>query len=229
MALKYPHLFEPITLGNVTYRNRIFASPTGAPSIAPPEYLRRDIVAFYELRAKGGAAVVTLGDGIVHTPTGLMHPHKLRLDDPNMVPSLSNTARAIRQYGAIPSAELSHGGKYANVSNLCTRDMKTGNPAYGPDHEFTPDGAEILEMPEDIILTIVDAFGAAAKRVKDCGFGMVIVHGGHGWLLHQFMSPITNHRKDAYGGSRRTGSAFPSWCSTASAKPSDRASRSNSA
>ena len=200
--MKYPHLFSPLTLGNVTYRNRIFASPTGSPMVIPPEYLKRECTAFYELRAKGGAAVVTLGDGIVHTPTGLMHPYKLRLDDPSIIPSLANTARAIRQHGAVPSLELSHGGKYANVANLVSKDPRTGMPAYGPDHEFTPDGAEILEMPEEIIQTIVASYGAAAKRAKDCGYGMVIVHGGHGWLLHQFMSPNTNHRKDRYGGCR---------------------------
>lgn len=203
MKLKYPHLFSPIKLGNVTFRNRIFAAPTGNSGIAPPEYLKREYTAFYELRARGGAASVSLGEGVVHTPTGLQHPWKLRLDDPSIVPSLANTARAIRQHGAIPTAELAHGGKYANVANLVSRDIiGSGDnlPAYGPDRELTPGGVEIHAMPEHIIETIVEAYGKAAKRVKDCGFGMVIVHGGHGWLLHQFMSAATNHRKDRFGG-----------------------------
>lgn len=200
--MKYPHLFSPIKLGNIVYRNRIFASPTGSPMVIPPEYLKRECTAFYELRAKGGAAVVALGDGIVHTPTGLMHPYKLRLDDPNIIPSLANTARAIRQHGAIASLELSHGGKFANVSNFVYKGAQPDLPAYGPDHEVTADGVEILEMPEEIIETIIKAYGAAAAVGKLCGFGMVIVHAGHGWLLHQFMSPNTNHRKDQYGGSR---------------------------
>lgn len=206
--MNYPHLFSPIKLGNVTYRNRIFASPTGNSQVIPGDYLKRECIAFYELRAKGGAAVVALGDGIVHTPTGLMHPYKLRLDDPDVVPSLSAAARAIRQHGAVPSLELSHGGKYANVANLCSKNTRTGMPPYGPDHEFTADGTEIFEMPEEIIDTIVKAYGDAAALGKMCGFGMVIVHGGHGWLLHQFMSPNTNHRTDAYGGSRENRMRF---------------------
>lgn len=212
MKLKYPHLFSPIKLGNVTFRNRIFSAPTGNSGIAPPEYLKREYAAFYELRAKGGAASVSLGEGVVHTPTGLHHPWKLRLDDHATVPSLSNTARAIRQHGAIPTAELAHGGKYANVANLVSRDIiGSGNslPAYGPDHETSPSGTEILEMPEHIIETIVDFYGKAAKRVKDCGFGMVIIHGGHGWLLHQFMSAATNHRKDKFGGSVENRARLP--------------------
>ncbi|MCD8240609.1 MAG: hypothetical protein LUB58_04385, partial [Oscillospiraceae bacterium] len=120
--MKYPHLFSPLQLGKVTYRNRIFASPTGLPMVIPPEYLKRECTAFYELRAQGGAAVVALGDGIVHTPTGLMHPYKLRLDDPNIIPSLSNTARALRPHGARASVALSHGGKYASVSYLVGTD-----------------------------------------------------------------------------------------------------------
>ncbi len=207
--MKYPHLFSPIQLGKTWFRNRIFASPTGLPMVIPPEYLKQECTAFYELRAKGGAASVSLGDGIVHTPTGLMHPYKLRLDDPNVVPSLSNTARAIRQHGAIATLELSHGGKFANVANLCSKDTRTGLPPYGPDHEFTADGAEILEMPEEIIDAIVKSYGEAAALAKMCGFGMVIVHGGHGWLLHQFMSPNTNHRRDGYGGSRENRLRFP--------------------
>ena len=198
--MKYPHLFSPIKLGSVTFRNRIFAAPTSAHSIAPPEYLKRESVAYYELRARGGAASVSLGDGIVHSPTGLMHSYKLQLDDPEIIPSISNTARSIRQHGAVPVIEFSHGGKYANVVNLISKKTKS-LPAYGPDHEFTPEGDEILEMPEDVIETIVEAYGDAAKRAKMCGYGMIMIHGGHGWLLNQFISPKTNHRKDRFGGS----------------------------
>ena len=200
--MKYPHLFSPITLGNTMYRNRIFASPTGSPMLIPGEYLKAECRAFYELRAKGGAAVVALGDGIVHTPTGLMHPYKIQLDDESAVPSLGAMARAITRHGAVASVELSHGGKYANIPNLVSKTTSTGLPPYGPDHEFISDGVEIFEMPEELILTIVKAYGEAAARAKMCGFGHMIIHGGHGWLLSQFMSPATNHRKDAFGGSR---------------------------
>ena len=206
--MNYPHLFSPIRLGNVTYRNRIFASPTGSPMVIPGEYLKRECIAFYELRARGGAAVVTLGDGIVHTPTGLMHPYKLQLDDPSIVPSVAAAARAITRHGAVASMELSHGGKYANIANFVSKTTRTGMPPYGPDHEFTADGVEIFEMPEEIIETIIRAYADAARLAKSSGYGMVIVHGGHGWLLQQFMSPKTNHRTDRFGGSRENRCRF---------------------
>lgn len=108
VTLKYPHLFTPIRLGNVTLRNRIIASPTGGPAIMPPQYITRETAAFWELRAKGGASVVTLGDNVVDSETGLMHPHKMRIDDSGIIPSLTNTARYITQYGAVASLELEH-------------------------------------------------------------------------------------------------------------------------
>ncbi|MBR6258638.1 MAG: FAD-dependent oxidoreductase [Oscillospiraceae bacterium] len=199
--MKYPHLFSPITLGNLTYRNRIFASPTGLPMVIPGEFLKRECIAFYEQRAKGGAASVSLGDCIVHTPTGLQHPYKPRLDDPYIISSLAAAARAISRHGAVAALELSHGGKFANNANFVTKTMSTGLPAYGPDEEMTPEGVLIREMPEELINTIVEAYGNAARLAKNMGFGMIVVHGGHGWLLHQFMSPKTNHRKDKFGGS----------------------------
>ena len=108
VTLKYHHLFSSIRLGNVTLRNRIIASPTGGPAIMPPQYITRETAAFWELRAKSGASVVTLGDNVVDSETGLMHPHKMRIDDSGIIPSLTNTARDITQYGAVASLELEH-------------------------------------------------------------------------------------------------------------------------
>lgn len=199
MKCKYPHLFQPIRLGSLLLKNRIFAAPASQPDVNPGVYLKKENVAYYEARAKGGAAVVNLGDTVVHTRTGRAQPHKPLMDDPAVVPSLSDAARAIRQHGAFACLELSHCGKYANVPNLVSKQTYNEKP-YGPMEEINPDGVKIYEMPEEIILEIVEAFGAAAATAKRCGFDLVMIHGGHGWLLHQFMSP-NNNRADQYGGS----------------------------
>jgi 2,4-dienoyl-CoA reductase-like NADH-dependent reductase (Old Yellow Enzyme family)/thioredoxin reductase len=208
VTLKYPHLLSPIQIGNVTLRNRIMASPTGSPAIMPPEYIKRESAAFWELRAKGGAAVVTLGDNVVDSETGLMHPHKMRIDDPAIIPSLANTARYIQQYGAIPSLELQHGGKFSNAKNMVSEAMSCDKPTYGPNHELNEAGEEILEMPEEIIYRICEKFGQAATIAKACGYRMICVHGGHGWLLHQFLSPSMNFRTDQFGGSTENRARF---------------------
>jgi 2,4-dienoyl-CoA reductase-like NADH-dependent reductase (Old Yellow Enzyme family)/thioredoxin reductase len=205
----YPHLLSPIRLGRVTYRNRLFASPTSNPQSCPPEYLTADLRAFFELRAKGGAASVCLGDTIVDTPTGKTHPYKMFIDDPASVPSLSALARDIKRHGAVASLELTHGGKFANVPNFISRTRVEGATAYGPVDEINKDGIEIREMPEDLILRLVGAFGAGAARAKACGFDMISIHGGHGWLIHQFLSPAQNTRKDKYGGCLENRLRFP--------------------
>lgn len=198
MECKYPHLFAPIRLGSLLLKNRIFAAPASQPDVNPGIYLKKENVAYYEARAKGGAAVVNLGDTVVHSRTGRAQPHKPLMDDPAVVPSLSDAARAIRQHGAFACLELSHGGKYANVANLVSS-QTSGLTPYGPVEEVDSNGVLIHEMPEKVILEIVEAFGAAAATAKRCGFDLVMIHGGHGWLLHQFMSP-KNDRKDRFGG-----------------------------
>jgi 2,4-dienoyl-CoA reductase-like NADH-dependent reductase (Old Yellow Enzyme family)/thioredoxin reductase len=187
----------------------MFASPTSNPQSCPSEYLTADLRAFFELRAKGGAASVCLGDTIIDTPTGKTHPYKMFIDDPASVPSLSALARDIKRHGAVASLELTHGGKFANVPNFISRTREEGCAVYGPVDEVNKDGIEIREMPEDLIFRIADAFGAGAARAKACGFNMISIHGGHGWLIHQFLSPAQNTRKDKYGGNLENRLRFP--------------------
>ena len=202
MERKYPHLFSPKRVGDVTFRNRIFSPPASHYMVCAPAYLTKECRAFFELRAKGGAAAVCLGDSIVDKKTGYTHPYKIFMDDPAVVPSISALARDISRHGAVPSLELTHGGKFANVPNIIVSERVGAAPTYGPSHEINADGYEVLEMSETLIEKLVEDFGRAAARAKSCGFEMITVHGGHGWLLAQFMSPGTNRRTDKYGGSR---------------------------
>lgn len=196
---RYEHVLSPITLGKTIFRNRIFASPVSLPDYSNEARMSDRQKMFYGLRAKGGAASVSTGDGIVEKKTGFGHPYKLGLDDPSIYPALSDMTRLVRQYGAIPTLELSHCGKFSNVANMIGN-MQSGKKPYGPVHEFTKNGEEIFEMPVDMIKDIAKAYGRAAAMGKDAGFGMILIHAGHGWLLQQFMSP-SNDRSDEFGGS----------------------------
>jgi 2,4-dienoyl-CoA reductase-like NADH-dependent reductase (Old Yellow Enzyme family)/thioredoxin reductase len=204
---KYPNLFTPIKLGELVLRNRILQAPMGPNNLTPEGYLTPETIAFYEARAAGGAAVVTIGESIVHSRTGAGHKTSmdlLSLDNPAVYPSLRRAARAIKHHGAIPSIELQHAGKYGGFG----KNESDPRVRYGPSHEVTPDGQEILEMPEEMILEIVEAYGKAAFRLKEVGFEMLLIHAGHGWLLHQFISPVDNKRKDKYGGSLENRARF---------------------
>lgn len=200
MERKYPHLCQPITLGNVTFRNRMFASPIGATDIdkdcVPVERTR----AFYELRAKGGAAAVTMSELVVHPETDGSHMLHLDLATVGSLAAFTFTADAIKRHGAVPSVEFSHSGQYAGTY-MADKDKKQGLTQYGPSDGVRPDGRKVTALTKEQIADIVKRYGETAILAKRAGFEMIMVHGGHTWLLNQFMSPFFNHRTDEYGGS----------------------------
>ena len=195
---KYPNLFSPIVLGSALFRNRIFASPTGCLNTNGDGYLNDNASAFYGRKAMGGAASVATFEGIVDTEFGRRGSIQFCMDKPNVRQMLSSVAFGIKSYGAVASMELSHAGMYANRP-LSVFDIKQTGLAYGP-VECELEGRTVLPMNEEIIERTIRKYAEAAILAKQCGFGMVTVHAGHGWLLHQFMSPITNTRTDKWGG-----------------------------
>ena len=198
--MKYPHLFEPIQIGNTLFKNRIFSAPLGSADVNLEGTFTEEAYKFYERKAQGGAACVTLGEAIVDSRYGKRHPYQLSLDTKLPKRSLSRVADCIRRHGAIPNIELQHSGFHA------TPGITTPNYWGGTDKVYGPspcvfNGVQVLEMPEDLILETIDKFAEAAKFCKDEGFGMVMVHAGHGWLLNEFMAERINHRTDRWGGS----------------------------
>ena len=125
------------------------------------------------------------------------------LDDPTAVPYLVKMADAIHSGGAAAEIEIDHGGA------LCDPVFIGGKNAIGPSGYVDDWGDEVKEMTEEQIYEIADKFAEAAATAKACGFDMVMIHAGHGWLLHQFISEITNHRTDKWGGSLENRMRFP--------------------
>ena len=200
MVRKYPHLSQPIKIGNVTFRNRMFSAPMGGTDITADCCIGRGSTAFYELRAKGGAAAVTVSECMVHPETDGSHAYHLDLSTPGSLSGFTYTADAIRRHGAIASVELSHSGQYAGTY-LTDKGKKQGLAQYGPSAGVRPDGLEVKALTKEQIDDIVRAYGDCAGLAKRAGFEMVMVHGGHGWLINQFLSSYFNHREDEYGGS----------------------------
>lgn len=200
MQKKYPHLCAPITLGRVTFRNRMFAAPMGGTDINTDCSVGPRTPGFYELRAKGGAAAVTASELVVHPATDASHMFHLDLQTPGCLAGWTFLADAIMRHGAIPSVELSHSGQYAGTY-LVDKDKKKGLVQFGPSDWVRPDGIPVKALTKEQIIDIVKAYGETAALAKRAGFQMVMVHGGHGWLVNQFLSPAFNHRSDEYGGS----------------------------
>lgn len=201
MQRKFPNLSKPIKIGNTYFRNRMFGAPMGGTDITKDCTIGpKKTTAFYENRAKGGVATVTVSELVVHPKTEGSHMYHLDLQTVDSLASFTYTADAIRRHGAIASVELSHSGQYAGTY-LVDKDKKAGLNQWGPSDGTRPDGREVKALTQELIDEIVAAYGEKAALAKKAGFEMVMVHGGHGWLVNQFLSPYFNKRTDKYGGS----------------------------
>ena len=200
MKRKFPHLCSPIMVGRVTFRNRMFSAPMGGTDITNDGCIGPKSTAFYELRGKGGAGAVTVSECMVHPKTDGSHAYHLDTTILNSLASATYTADAIRRHGAIASLELSHSGMYAGTY-MTDKSKQKSMHQWGADDTVRADGVKVKALTEDMIKEIVEAYGQTAALAKRAGFEMLIIHGGHGWLINQFLSPYFNHRHDAYGGS----------------------------
>lgn len=223
MNHKYKELFSPLTIRNITLKNRIEASPISLFDLActPEKHPSKDGEGFYRIRAMGGAAIVTIGDGIVH-PTGIdsgyLPSPKIMICNDDNIPFITAISEEIQRYGAIACMQLNHAGMLSTSADFS---------GWGPDfidfsENLMPSALSdqnsegqvdsrhgiVKYMTEEMIEEITEAFGTSALRAKRCGFDMVQVHAAHGWLLHQFLSPLTNHRTDRFGGSLENRARF---------------------
>jgi len=200
MNRKYPHLCQPITLGRTTFKNRMFSAPMGGTDIGAEGNIGPGSRAFYELRAKGGAGAVTVSECMVHPQTDGSQAFHLDRAIWGSLQSATLAADAIRRHGAIASLELSHSGQFAGTY-MTDKDAKAHMHQWGVSPSVRADGMEICELSREQIADIVAAYGRVAGLAKVAGFEMLMIHGGHGWLINQFFSPLFNHRTDEYGGS----------------------------
>ena len=200
MEYKYPHLCAPITLGRTTFRNRMFSAPMGGTDIANDGCIGPKSTAFYELRGKGGAAAVTVSECMVHPATDGSHAYHLDESILNSLACATYTADAIRRHGAIPSLELSHSGMFAGTY-MTDKSKQKSLHQWGPCDTTRADGVPVKALTVEMIHEITAAYAHVAGLARRAGFELLMIHGGHGWLLNQFLSPLFNHRTDEYGGS----------------------------
>ena len=214
MNNNYPLLFSPLKVGRVTFRNRILAAP-GSPVL---DY--RSTTAFYENKARGGAACVTFGRHAVSSkyrvePRGATF---VLNGDEQDVRDLSCAVRAVKSFGALANIQLNHHGEVYRYG---------GTPPIGPTARTNWDGLQVVEMNEEMIEEAIEAYANAAAFCKRAGFDMIHLHGAHGWLLAEFVSPYFNKRKDRWGEASRTGRDSPWRSSSGTARRSGETSRSS--
>ena len=191
MDKAYYKLFEPIAIGNVTARNRIYmpSMVTGYASYSGESTIRD--IGWYETRAKGGAGIITIDCACISKDGRLMWCQRGLWDD-GLVTHFSEIVDVIKSHGARVSVQLHHAGIMSVESPVSPSGI--GYQCYPPTppNELTTVEAEQL----------VNKFVEAAVRAKNSGVDMVELHGAHGYLIFEFTSPLTNRRIDKYGKDR---------------------------
>lgn len=206
-------LFSRFKLRGLDFKNRIFVSPMC-------QYSAQDGIAdtwhmvHLGSRAVGGAALVMV-EATAVVPEGRISPHDMGIWSDRHAEALAPIARFIREQGAVPAIQLAHAGRKASAdapwSSRGPLGQENGGwqvvaPSAVP---FSPSSPLPRELAEAELDVIVAAFVAAAKRSLAAGFEVVEIHMAHGYLLHEFLSPLSNRRNDTYGGSLENRARFP--------------------
>ncbi|MDR2373999.1 MAG: NADH:flavin oxidoreductase/NADH oxidase [Bifidobacteriaceae bacterium] len=207
-------LFTPLGLGPLTARNRLWVSPMCQYSSEFMDGRARPWhAAHYGALAAGGAGVVVL-EATAVAPEGRITPWDLGLWEDSQIDGLAGIAGFIKGQGALPGVQLGHSGRKGSTSQMW-RGSAHVPPPEGGYRTHAPSAIAFADLPVPLELTpeqiegLVEAFAAAAARAAQAGFEVIELHGAHGYLLHQFLSPLSNHRLDQYGGSLENRCRFP--------------------
>jgi 2,4-dienoyl-CoA reductase-like NADH-dependent reductase (Old Yellow Enzyme family) len=199
------NLFSPLTLRSVTLRNRIAVSPMCMYSAADGRANDWHLV-HLGARAAGGAGLVVFEATGVEA-RGRISPADLGLWEDGQVEPLARIVRFVAGQGAAPAIQLAHAGRKASTAapweggGAVLPAAGGWTPVAPSPIPFTDSHPLPAALDEDGIRRVIDAFAAAARRARAAGFRALEVHAAHGYLVHQFLSPLTNRREDRWGGS----------------------------
>lgn len=193
-------LFQPIKIGNLELKNRI-VMPAMHLSYTLDGQVNDRLIDFYVERAKGGAGLIIVGGCAIDQVGG--GPFMIRLDHPRYLDGLTKLTGAVQAAGAKIAAQLYQAGRYA-FSAITGQQSIAPSPIASRLTGETP-----REMTEEDIQEVIASFARAASLAKEAGFDAVEILGSAGYLLSQFLSPLTNHRQDEYGGSWENRLRFP--------------------
>ncbi len=213
MSSKYSHVFSPIVIRGVLFKNRLEQAPPGCFFSADDNgFVTDDFVSYFRQYARGGVAICSVGNATIDITESCDEPRQLQLSDPACVQPLKYFAEMCESYGAHGSLELTHNGKdtafeaighapYSASSYVTTAEInrakQLGRAPYAT-----------IEMTKEKIRETVEKYATAARYCKEAGMKMCMVHGAHGNLIAQFASSYFNKRTDEYGGSLENRARF---------------------
>lgn len=185
-------LFTPITIGRVVFKNRIVMAAMDTHTALRDGSATAKMLKFLELRAQGGAGAVMTGAAFIDTEASRFSVGQLGAYDDELIGSLHTIAEAIHVHNSRAILQICHAGRQKFFMD---KSMISASPV-----AWRPSGQTPKEATTDEIKTIVARFAAAARRAQEAEFDGVEIHGAHGYLVTNFLSPYTNRRQDEYGG-----------------------------
>ena len=200
----FPNLFSPITIRNISFKNRIMAAPQGGFIWTDMDNnLNTDGIVFYGNKARSGAGYVATPEVYVDHNQGVAHNNMIFFHGERSLISQYQLVDYIHRYGAVAALEINDAGQWALPQ------YNGGKNPIGPSAKVLPSGVQVDEMTEDQMYALCEKYAEAASLGVRAGFDVMCLHAGHGWLLNQFLSPVENMRKDKYGGSLENRVRFP--------------------
>ncbi|MGH0030409.1 MAG: FAD-dependent oxidoreductase, partial [Myxococcota bacterium] len=242
---RYPHLLSPVDIGGLALRNRIAMAPIGVEIVEADGMVREPTVAYYAERARGGVGLVITENTAAAYPRGANSAHEIGVSDDAFLPGLRRLTEGVHAHGAKIAIQLAHHGKVGRLDTVQGRELLM--PSI-PDAPMAPSGPldlsreeigamaraagggppKIREATAEDLAQLVRDFADATARARAAGFDAVELHGAHGYIFSEFLSPAWNHRDDAYGGALENrarllcevlraakaaaGDDFPVWC-----------------
>ncbi|MEW4223868.1 NADH-dependent flavin oxidoreductase [Rossellomorea marisflavi] len=202
MNEKFKELLSPYTFKNgIELKNRVIMAPMTNFSSDDNGNVTDAEVDYYARRSQGVSMVITACTNV--TPNGKGFPGEFAGHSDDMIPSLERLAKGIKDQGAKAILQIFHGGIQC-PPELVDGDVVSASDITGENGEKKARGLSQGEIEE-----IIEAFGETTRRAIEAGYDGVEIHGANGYLLHQFFSPMTNHREDQFGGSLENRMAFP--------------------
>jgi 2,4-dienoyl-CoA reductase-like NADH-dependent reductase (Old Yellow Enzyme family)/thioredoxin reductase len=212
MGSKYTHVFEPIRIRGVQFKNRLEMAPPSPNLASKDSKVTKEFVDFFRPIAEGGVGIIHVGNSVVDITEACDEERQLDLSTDDCILPLTRFVEMCQGYGCQPSLEINHNGKdsqfektgkraYSASSFIATRE-KYAAASHGREPFYT------VEMDIPKIHETVEKYAMAAYRCKRAGFKMCMIHGGHGNLISQFSSPLYNKRCDEYGGSLENRARF---------------------
>jgi 2,4-dienoyl-CoA reductase-like NADH-dependent reductase (Old Yellow Enzyme family) len=208
-----PDLFSPLTIRDITFRNRIAVSPMCEYS-SDDGFANDWHLVHLGSRAVGGAGLV-MTEAAAIEPRGRISPDDLGIWKDTHIEALARITRFVREQGAVPGIQLAHAGRKASTrvpweGGAVIPESEGGWTAVAPSAiPFRPQEPVPHELAPSEIHSLIEAFAAAARRALAAGFELIEIHGAHGYLINTFLSPLSNHRTDEYGGSFENRARFP--------------------